>query len=308
MNTKQLSQGLGWFSIGLGLAELISPRRVAKTIGLSNHQHVLRTMGAREIASGLGILSGRRPGAWLWSRVAGDALDLGLLSSALRSHRNDRRRVIGAMAAVAGVAALDLLATVGQSKEDTANLRERDGVGRLPGEPSEAATSVRKAITINRPQEEVYAFWRNFENLPRFMNHLQSVTVREDGVSHWVAKGPAGTEVSWDAEIVEERVNELIVWRSLPGSTVRNVGAVTFEPATGNRGTVVRVDLKYDPPGGKLGSSVAKLFGEAPEKQIPMDLFRVKNLLETGEISRTEGQPAGRSSSTSARFDDFLRA
>jgi uncharacterized membrane protein len=310
MNEQQLARGLGWFSIGLGLAELLAPRKVAAAIGVSDHDELLRTMGLREITSGIGILSQARPSAnWVWSRVAGDVMDLSMLGSALGSETNDRRRVTTAIVAVAGVTVLDTLCSVRLSQQESRRNRAqlpRDRNGRALGLRSGKVT--RKSITINRSPEEIYAFWRNFENLPRFMNHLKAVTVTGEGHSHWVAKGPVGTEVEWDAEVIADEPNELIAWRSLPGSTVENAGTVRFERATGGRGTVVRVDLQYRPPAGALGATIAKLFGQSPEKQIPVDLMRIKQLLETGEITRTEGQAAGRARSTSRKFDDLIRA
>ena len=167
---------------------------------------------------------------------------------------------------------------------------------------------VRKSVTVNRNAEELYAFWRNFEQLPRFMNHLKVVTQTGNGRSHWVAKGPSGIDVEWDAQIVEDKPNELIAWRSLEGSDVHNAGEVRFEPSRHNRGTVIKVRLQYDPPGGKMGAAVAKMLGQAPEKQIAVDLLRFKQMMETGEIARTEGQPAGRPHSTSRKYDDLVRA
>lgn len=305
MNDQQLANGLGWFSIGLGLAELLAPEKVGQAIGVRNHHNVFRALGVREIASGVAILAQEKPVESLWSRVAGDAIDLSLLGSALTSQETNRPRLVGAIAAVAGVTVLDVLCSTRLSAGRTQPERQSAN-GSATAQPKRHQT--RKTITINRPVEEIYAFWREFENLPRFMNHLKSVSKIDEKRSHWVAKGPAGTEVEWDAEIIEEKPNELIAWRSLPGATVPNAGVVRFESATGGRGTVVRVNLRYHPPGGALGATVAKLFGEAPEKQIPVDLMRIKQLLETGEIARTEGQPAGRSSSTSPKFDDWLRA
>lgn len=311
MNEQQLARGLGWFSIGLGLAELIAPQQVSRAIGVRNHHNTLRLLGAREIGNGIAILSQKKPTESLWSRVAGDAMDLGLLASALSEPTTDRRRLNTAIAAVAGVTALDLWCSVQLSRSDAR------GNAELPGRNGNVDTGknqgakrpmVRKSITINRPAEEIYQFWRNFENLPRFMNHLKAVTISADNHSHWVAKGPAGTEVEWDAEITEEIPGQLIAWRSLAGATVENEGSVRFEPATGGRGTVVRVHLNYRPPGGQVGATIAKLLGEAPENQIPGDLHRIKQLLETGEIARTEGQPAGRSRSTSRRYDDLVRS
>jgi uncharacterized membrane protein len=151
---------------------------------------------------------------------------------------------------------------------------------------------VEESITINRPIAEVYRFWRNFENLPKFMEHLESVAVREEGVSHWVATGPAGSRVAWDARIINEIDNKLIGWQSLEGSTVATAGSVNFEET--EHGTRVRVHLQYEPPAGKLGAMVAKLFGEEPSQTIREDLRRFKRLFETGEIPTTEGQPSGR--------------
>jgi uncharacterized membrane protein len=120
------------------------------------------------------------------------------------------------------------------------------------------------------------------------MNHLESVTTTTGGRSHWIAKAPAGTTVEWDAEVYNEKENELIAWRSLDGADVDNAGSVRFEPATGDGGTTVRVTLRYDPPGGAIGSMVASLFGENPEQQIEEDLRRFKQVMETGEIATTE--------------------
>jgi uncharacterized membrane protein len=119
--------------------------------------------------------------------------------------------------------------------------------------------------------------------------------------SHWVAKGPAGFSVEWDAEIINEKENELVAWRSLEGSMINNAGSVRFEPASNNRGCVVRVVLSYEAPGGVIGSGIAKLFGEEPEQQIEEDLRRFKQLMETGEIASTKGQPfSGKPSARSA--------
>jgi len=149
------------------------------------------------------------------------------------------------------------------------------------------------AVTINAPAADLYRFWRNFENLPRIMRHLKSVTVTGDR-SHWVARAPLGMSVSWDAEIVNDRPNELIAWRSIEGSMVDTAGSVHFRPAPGNRGTEVHINLKYDPPGGQVGSTLAWLFGEEPTLQIREDLLRLKQLMEAGEIATIEGQPSGR--------------
>lgn len=154
-----------------------------------------------------------------------------------------------------------------------------------------AGVHVEESVTVNRPINEIFRFWRNFENLPQFMNHLESVSQREAGISHWVAKGPAGTCVEWDARIINEIDDKLIGWQSLEGSTVSTAGSVNFRETP--RGTEVRVHLQYSPPAGKVGAAVAWLFGEEPSIQIREDLRRFKQLMETGEIPTIHGQPFG---------------
>ncbi|HYI10096.1 MAG TPA: SRPBCC family protein [Thermoanaerobaculia bacterium] len=153
---------------------------------------------------------------------------------------------------------------------------------------------VEKSVTINASPEELYSFWRNFENLPRFMHHLEAVQVHDSKRSHWVAKGPAGTNVHWEAEIINEIPNELIGWRSVDGSEVDNAGSVHFKTASGNGSTEVKVVLRYDPPAGKVGAKISKLLGEDPAIAIQEDLRRLKQLIETGEIPTTEGQSSGK--------------
>ena len=153
---------------------------------------------------------------------------------------------------------------------------------------------IEHAITINKPVSEIYSFWRDLKNLPRFMTHLESVTTLTSGITRWVAKGPADKRVEWDAEIYNEKENELISWRSLSGSEFVNAGTVRFEPAQGGRGTIVRLTMNYNVPGGRVTAALARLFGQAPEQLAAEDLRRLKQVLETGEIATIEGQPSGR--------------
>ena len=153
---------------------------------------------------------------------------------------------------------------------------------------------VETAVTINRPREELFAFWRDFNNLPRIMRHLRSVTVMEGNRSRWVASGPPGTSVEWEAEVINERPHELIAWRSLDGSEVDTAGSVRFDRAPGGRGTELHVALRYDPPAGRLGAAIARLFGRGAEGQVVEDLRRFKQVMEAGEAPTTEGQPSGR--------------
>ncbi len=146
---------------------------------------------------------------------------------------------------------------------------------------------VEHSVTISRPVAEVYRFWRNVENLPKFMQHLEQVSVREGGISHWVAKGPGGTRVEWDARIINEIENKVIGWQSLEGSRISTAGSVNFDES--DRGTTVHVHLQYNPPGGKLGAAMAWLFGEEPNIQVREDLRRFKQLMETGEMTLSDG-------------------
>jgi uncharacterized membrane protein len=202
-------------------------------------------------------------------------MDVALLGRALTSNRSDHNRVAATIAAVLGVTVLDLIAGKRLSGKN----------GDLEtGRRSKRGIRVRKAITVNRPPEEVYRFWRNFENLPRFMAHLDSVRIMDERRSYWRAKAPFGATVEWVAEIIEDTPNELIAWRSLEDSDVANSGRVRFVPAPGGRGTEVHVELSYDPPGGIVGASLAKLFGEEPSVQVDGDLRRFKQVLEVGEV------------------------
>jgi len=164
----------------------------------------------------------------------------------------------------------------------------------------DVGVKVEKSVLINKSPEDLFGFWRKFENLPRFMSHLKAVSKTDDSHSHWVAKAPAGKTVEWDAEIINEKENELVAWRSLEGSEIPNAGSVRFTPSPTGRGTEVKVSLSYEPPAGKVGVLIAKLFGEGPEQQIAEDLRRFKQLMETGEIATIEGQPSGRVKTTSA--------
>ena len=147
---------------------------------------------------------------------------------------------------------------------------------------------VDESVAINRPVEQLYRFWRNLENLPQFMSHLESVEKITDTLSRWRAKGPGGKTVEWNAEIINETPNQVIGWRSIEGSEVVSAGSVNFDHLGPNRGTSVRVRLQYSPPGGKVGAAVAWLFGRDAATEIRKDLQRFKHLVEVGEAPATE--------------------
>jgi uncharacterized membrane protein len=154
---------------------------------------------------------------------------------------------------------------------------------------------VEQAFLINRSAEELYDYWRNFENLPRIMSHLERVTVLDEKRSHWAAKVPrlAGSTVEWDAEITADERGRRIAWRSLPGSELDTTGEIRFSPAMGDRGTESHVFMNYIPPAGKLGNFIATMLGNRPRTVIRDDLRNFKRLMETGEIPTTKGQPRG---------------
>ena len=277
---EKLASALGWFSIGVGLAEVITPGGLARLIGIDDDartRSVVRAYGLRELAAGAGILATKRPAGWVWARVAGDVLDISSLGKAMASSGNDRVRLAVATAAVAGVTALDVLC----AQQLSSNSRYRWGASK------DGVIRVAKSIFINRGPEEIYRFWRNFERLPEFMDHLESVRVSGNR-SHWIAKAPAGRTVEWDAEITRDEPNEVIAWRSLEGARVANTGQVLFERAAGDRGTIVRVAIDYSPLGGAAAALVAKLFGEEPMQQLDDDLRRFKQIMETGEVIRSD--------------------
>jgi uncharacterized membrane protein len=275
---ESLADFLGVFSIGLGLAQVLAPQTMSKICGIDDAEGntpVMRALGMREITHGIAVLSKQQPEKAMWSRVAGDALDLALLGKVMANPQNHRGRTLFATANVLAVTALDVMAAkqLSMQPKTIANAGADAGIIRT-----------KRSITVNRPVEEVYAFWHDFENFPQFMRHLESVTVTGERRSHWVVKAPAGRTVEWDADTIEDRTNELISWRSAEGSSVYNAGSVRFMPAPGGRGTEVRVDLAYDPPFGKLGSKVAMLFREQPGQQVMDDLRHFKQVMETGEI------------------------
>lgn len=149
------------------------------------------------------------------------------------------------------------------------------------GVPDRAGFHVEKSIEIKRSPAQVYGYWRQLKNLPKFMSHLKTVVETGPRTSHWVVKGPAGKSVSWDAEIINEHPGEMIAWQTLPGADVQSAGTVRFEPLNDGRNTCVTVNLKYSPPARSMGAITARILGRAPEQQMRVDLARFKHLLET---------------------------
>jgi uncharacterized membrane protein len=218
------------------------------------------------------------------------------LGAALITYGVRRRGPAGVIAAVVGGAFVHRGATGNcmvyramgvstGSSEALLDSHRRDVTGRAATVNARKAIKVERAVTIEAPRAALYAFWRDFSNLPRFMEHLVSVRVESAQRSHWIAKGPGGSTVEWDAEIVNDVPDSLIAWKTVGHADVANAGSVHFSDAPGGRGTIVKVEVDYEPPAGKLGALVARLFGEDPDRQIREDLRKFKQLIETGEIT-----------------------
>lgn len=263
-----LSRGLGWFSVGLGLTEIAAPRVLARAIGIDDSGltgATIRAMGARALLNGLGILARPRRALPLWARVAGDAIDLAFLAWAFGAKRTHTQRLVGAIASVAGVAALDVIASRRAARAQLA-----------------ATRPIIRTITVYRPAADVYSYWHDFEQLPVFMQHLESVEDLGNGRSRWTANLPVGGTVSWETEMIEDRPGERIEWRTVRGSKHPNRGRVTFRPIMGGSATEVCVEMQM---GHGLEAAVADLFAGA---QIEGDLRRFKQVLETGEVVRSD--------------------
>ena len=286
---------LGWFSIGLGLAELFAPRQVAKLIGIADedeHSGTLRSFGVRELAAGVALLTRPKPTYWLWSRVGGDAMDLAFLGRRMRDEEenNNNVKLLAATVAVLGVTAIDIMQGAKLTSEKLPAQGHDEGSFQLSsGDDDTVRLSAQ--ITVGRPVAEVYEFWKDLGNLPRFMGHLESVRVTEGGRSHWKAKAPAGLTAEWDAETIEDRPNEYIAWHSLEHEAVDNLGSVTFVKAPGDRGTEVHLEMEYHPRGGALGAKLANLFKKIPQAALSADLKRFKQMMELGEITLSDAAP-----------------
>jgi len=258
-----MAKALGWFSIALGAAEIAAPNMLSRAIGLRpdrRSQRVFRAMGLREVLAGIAILMRPRGPRRVWSRVAGDALDLALLGTAALTRRNSGPRVAGALAAVAGVTALDVVAG-----------------RRVQRAFDRANRPVMFAVTIAKPPMEVYDFYRALEQLPMFMDHLDTVTQTGPRTSHWVARLPLGGRVEWDAEIIEDIPGRRIVWVTTGDAPAQMRGVVTFEQAPARDSTEVTVEMESN----KLVEIFAK-------PQIKGDLRRLKQVLETGEVLQSD--------------------
>ena len=212
-----------------------------------------------------------------WERVASVAAGAALLWFSTRQRPANRLATSAGVGLVArGVSGYCPVNTAVGRNSDRSNTKAALGGSR--------GVHVYENVIINRPAQELFRFWRDLNNLPRFMEHLEDVKVLSPTRSVWTAKAPAGMSVRWEAEIINEIEDELIGWQSTENADVATAGSVRFVPTGG--GTEIIVHLQYEPPAGKLGSLVASMFGEEPSQQIRADLRRLKDILETGDIPR----------------------
>ncbi len=278
-----MARALGVASAALGVPMVAAPDTVARLAGVDDvavAPHVIQAVGVRELMHASALLVG--PPKTVWTRVAGDAVDLVLLARAVTSRNGERQtRVSVATAAVAGIAAIDTVAAI------RARHTGQHGRGR-PG-----PLQLQASVTVRCSPKEVYELWRDFERLPEFMGHLRSVTVDGEGRSTWTANAPIKKQVSWQAELTGDEPGRRISWKSLPGADVANSGTVHFAETPDGSGTEVRVSLHYDVPGGAVGRAVARLWGEEPVQQVHDDLRRLKAILETGDVVRSDALPDG---------------
>jgi uncharacterized membrane protein len=270
---------LGWVALGLGATQLVAPKSFARFIGVSeDHSTVIRLCGVREVATGLGMLSEKAAPSAAAARVAGDALDLALLSAAMQSDSSDRNRVAATIATVLGVTAMDVTAA---------------STTTVPWLQTSIPNSFSAQVAINASPERLYGLWRDVQNLPRFMERLESVTRLDDRHSRWVIRTAQGAKVEWDSEITEDVPNERIAWHAAGGLPYSHQGQVIFQPLGKDRGTTVLVRWELDSKLASVGAALAMLLGDNPKVRVTQELRAFKQWVETGEMATTRGQPSG---------------
>lgn len=275
---ERLATGLGLFGIGLGLAQVIAPRKVERLIGVRDRtrpRNVVRAYGVREIATGVAILAQPGSARGVWSRVAGDVLDLAAIGTAYSKHDAKRGPLTIAAVSVLGLTALDILC----SKQLQSN-----------GDALKAPERFSKTIVIDRNPEDIYNFCRNLENVPKFVSVIESVEVHDGQRAHWKARLSRGRTMEWDTEIREDEPNRGFSWRGADRSKFRRSGSVQLEPAPGNRGTLVRLEMELAAP--RMLARAAKAAG-IPQAILSKSLHALKQILETGEVVQSESSVYG---------------
>ncbi|MDP9363870.1 MAG: SRPBCC family protein [Chloroflexota bacterium] len=284
MNAERFARVLGWCSIGLGLVELVAPKRFGNYVGLGHRPGLLRLYGLREIGHGAAILTRRDPALGVWSRVGGGTLDLAALGAEFVDGNPKKVRVAVAAGVAAAIGAVDVVTAQRLSAAG------RQGNGASGSGDKEA----KRVITIGKSAEELDRLWREPDTLPRLLEGAAEVTVVDAKRTRWKVNGPLGRTLQWETEVVEDRPGELLSWASASGADVTNEGSVSFRPGPPDWGTEVTLDLRFSPPAGPLGAAASLLPAAVPKLAVAKALRRFKHLAETGEIAKTEPQPAAR--------------
>jgi uncharacterized membrane protein len=281
MNAERFARVLGWLSIGLGLVEVVVPKRFGRYVGLKHRPGLLRLYGLREIGSGAAILARRDPTLGVWSRVAGGTLDLAALGAELVDGNPKKGRVAVAAGAAAAIGAVDVVT----AQKLTGAAKQDDGAS-PPG-----VKEAKRVVTVGKTPDELYRLWRDPQTPSRVTGDAVEVAVRDEKHAHWTLHGPLGRTFEWDTELVEERPGELLRWRSLPDAAVPSEGTLTFRPAPRNLGTEVVLEVRYSSPDGLLGAVSSVLPGFVPEAAIGTALRRFKSLAETGRVVTSDTRP-----------------
>lgn len=281
--SEAMVRGLGWLSVGLGLTALLAPRELGSYTGLKGRTALLRVTGARELLSGLGLLTRPENCGWIWARVLGDLIDLAVLAGASGRSSRGRGRALASLGVVSAITAFDLGTAVQRTRLKSSGARAPD-------------IYLERSLLINKSPAECYAFWRDISNLARFTARVVSITALDERRARWIVALPGQRQLQWDSELTVEVPGQRIQWRALSGAPFQHAGAVVFEAAPGKRGTLVKVSMHYKAPGGSIGAGLVQWLGPDPFGEVRENLRRFKQLIETGEIPTTEGQPAGQRS------------
>ena len=287
-STRGRANALGWFSLALGVVEMAAPQVLARALGIDADRatrRVLLACGIREICAGASVLLNEKKAAGLWSRAAGDAVDLALLAAAPTVKNAGKLRTAAAVTAIAGMTACDIWTAATAQQEETPD----DAVA---GELAAHGQEIRATVTVIATPQAAYKLWRDLEGLPRFMRQLASVTVVDAKNSRWEATSPTGVRIGWNAELTNDEPGRNIAWCSREGSELLNAGQVVFKAAPAGQGTEVHVQLTYEPPLGPIGAALAQL--GKPQEQLRADLRRFKQLIELGEVVISDATITGR--------------
>lgn len=270
---------LGWLSIGLAAAAVLAPRSVGRLTGLGDRSSLLRLVGLRELASGLGLLTRENKAPWLAARVAGDVMDLAIALAAVGPENPRRGRALATLGVVGAIAAADLSAC-----------------GRAASGRDSAEAYLHTAIVVNKSAQECYEFWRDVQNLPRFMRLVEAVEPIDERHTSWKIRGPGDVKLQWTTELTADEPSKRLAWRARDDLGLQHAATVRFQNAKGVRGTLVTVFAQYHAAVGTAAVGIRKLLGSDPASVLREDLRRFKQLIEAGEVPSTRGQPAGKRS------------